>query len=111
MLLTAEEVAQWVRHAVQLPQDVADAFLRNAVTGYDFHELTQNQVRFFLPAFFWWLMFFAFRQRLKRTERGGMEDKMARFVLGNIISLDEKIIRLYIYIHHARISFGIIAQY
>lgn len=44
MLLTAEEVAQWVRHAVQLPQDVADAFLRNAVTGYDFHELTQNQV-------------------------------------------------------------------
>ena len=45
MLLTAEEVAQWVRHAVQLPQDVADAFLRNAVTGYDFHELTQNQVR------------------------------------------------------------------
>ncbi|CAN0416501.1 unnamed protein product, partial [Hapterophycus canaliculatus] len=38
-LLTVDEAAQWVLHAAQLPQEVADAFVNNMVTGYDFPEL------------------------------------------------------------------------
>lgn len=43
-LLTVDEVAQWVVHAVQLPQEVADIFRNNMVTGYDFPELAAHQV-------------------------------------------------------------------
>lgn len=43
-LLTVDEVAQWVVHAAQLPQEVADAFRSNRVTGYDFPGLIENQV-------------------------------------------------------------------
>eukprot|EP00586_Coscinodiscus_wailesii_P008032 CAMPEP_0172522172 /NCGR_PEP_ID=MMETSP1066-20121228/292977_1 /TAXON_ID=671091 /ORGANISM="Coscinodiscus wailesii, Strain CCMP2513" /LENGTH=703 /DNA_ID=CAMNT_0013305147 /DNA_START=247 /DNA_END=2355 /DNA_ORIENTATION=+ len=41
-LLTADEVAEWVEHAVQLPEDVAQLFKKNVVTGYDFPELVEN---------------------------------------------------------------------
>ena len=44
-LLTVDEVARWVVHAAQLPQDMADTFRSNTVTGYDFPELAANQVR------------------------------------------------------------------
>lgn len=40
-----DEAAQWVLHAAQLPQEVADAFVNNMVTGYDFPELAARQVR------------------------------------------------------------------
>jgi len=43
-LLTVDEAAQWVLHAAQLPQEVADAFVNNMVTGYDFPELAARQV-------------------------------------------------------------------
>lgn len=39
-----DEAAQWVLHAAQLPQEVADAFVNNMVTGYDFPELAARQV-------------------------------------------------------------------
>ncbi|CAN0571442.1 unnamed protein product, partial [Ectocarpus sp. 12 AP-2014] len=42
-LLTVDEAAQWVLHAAQLPQEVADAFVNNMVTGYDFPELAARQ--------------------------------------------------------------------
>jgi len=41
-LLTAEEVAEWVVHAVQVPEYIGKVFLDNLVTGYDFPELVQN---------------------------------------------------------------------
>ena len=41
-LLTAEEVSEWVVHAVQLPESVGDLFLENLVTGYDFPELVDH---------------------------------------------------------------------
>jgi len=41
-LLTAEEVEEWVVHAVQLPDYVGRIFKENAVTGYDFPELVEN---------------------------------------------------------------------
>lgn len=37
-----EEAADWVTHAVQLPEDVAEAFRSNSVSGYDFPELIEN---------------------------------------------------------------------
>lgn len=40
-----DEVAEWVVHAVQLPEDVADNFRSNMVTGYDFPELAAKQVK------------------------------------------------------------------
>lgn len=40
-----DEAAQWVLHAAQLPQEVADVFVNNMVTGYDFPELAARQVR------------------------------------------------------------------
>lgn len=40
-----DEAAQWVLHAAQLPQEVANAFVNNMVTGYDFPELAARQVR------------------------------------------------------------------
>lgn len=43
-LLTVDEAAQWVLHAAQLPQEVADAFVNNMVTGYDFPELAARGV-------------------------------------------------------------------
>lgn len=48
-LLTVDEVAQWVVHAAQLPQEVADTFRSNRVTGYDFPGLIENQVWICLP--------------------------------------------------------------
>lgn len=39
-----DEVAEWVVHAAQLPQEVANIFRSNSVTGYDFPELAANQV-------------------------------------------------------------------
>eukprot|EP00587_Corethron_hystrix_P002213 CAMPEP_0113311234 /NCGR_PEP_ID=MMETSP0010_2-20120614/8549_1 /TAXON_ID=216773 ORGANISM="Corethron hystrix, Strain 308" /NCGR_SAMPLE_ID=MMETSP0010_2 /ASSEMBLY_ACC=CAM_ASM_000155 /LENGTH=571 /DNA_ID=CAMNT_0000166825 /DNA_START=274 /DNA_END=1986 /DNA_ORIENTATION=+ /assembly_acc=CAM_ASM_000155 len=41
-LLTADEVAEWVKYAVQLPENVANTFRDNAVTGFDFSELVVN---------------------------------------------------------------------
>jgi len=41
-LLTAEEVAEWVVHAVQLPEYVGRIFKQHGVTGYDFPELVDN---------------------------------------------------------------------
>ena len=41
-LLTAEEVSEWVVHAVQLPNEVGDVFLDHLVTGYDFPELVDH---------------------------------------------------------------------
>jgi hypothetical protein len=38
-LLSVDEVAAWVRYAVQLPQEVAEVFRSNRVSGYDFPEL------------------------------------------------------------------------
>lgn len=39
-----DEAAQWVLHAAQLPQEVADTFVNNMVTGYDFPELAARGV-------------------------------------------------------------------
>lgn len=41
-LLTAEEVEEWIVHAVQLPEEIGRIFKQNAVTGYDFAELVEN---------------------------------------------------------------------
>ena len=41
-LLTAEEVSEWVVHAVQLPESVGSIFLEHHVTGYDFPELVDH---------------------------------------------------------------------
>lgn len=41
-ILTVEEAADWVTHAVQLPEDVAEAFRSNSVSGYDFPELVAD---------------------------------------------------------------------
>jgi len=41
-LLTSNEVAEWVKYAVQLPDHIAQAFKENAVTGFDFSELIIN---------------------------------------------------------------------
>ena len=41
-LLTAEEVSEWVVHAVQLPNEIGDVFLNHLVTGYDFPELVDH---------------------------------------------------------------------
>lgn len=37
-ILTVEEAVDWVTHAVQLPQEVAEAFRSNSVSGYDLLE-------------------------------------------------------------------------
>lgn len=41
-ILTVEEAADWVTHAVQLPEEVAHAFRSNSVSGYDFPELVED---------------------------------------------------------------------
>jgi len=41
-LLTAEEVSEWVVHAVQLPNEIGGIFLDHLVTGYDFPELVDH---------------------------------------------------------------------
>lgn len=41
-LLTAEEVAEWIVYAVQLPPRVGEMFLEHSVTGYDFPEIVEN---------------------------------------------------------------------
>jgi hypothetical protein len=41
-LLTVDEVADWVLHAVQLPLEVAETFRAHSVTGYDFIDLMDN---------------------------------------------------------------------
>ncbi|CAM9459615.1 unnamed protein product, partial [Sphacelaria rigidula] len=41
-ILTVEEAADWVLHAVQLPIEVAEAFRSNSVSGYDFPELVAD---------------------------------------------------------------------
>mmetsp|Transcript_30485 Transcript_30485/g.45388 ORF Transcript_30485/g.45388 Transcript_30485/m.45388 type:complete len:775 (-) Transcript_30485:319-2643(-) len=41
-LLNADEVADWVVHAVQLPEYLGNIFRENMVTGYDFPELVEN---------------------------------------------------------------------
>lgn len=41
-LLTAEEVAEWIVYAVQLPSSVGKMFLEHSVTGYDFPEIVEN---------------------------------------------------------------------
>jgi hypothetical protein len=41
-LLTAEEVAEWIVFAVQLPSSVGKMFLDHSVTGYDFLEIVEN---------------------------------------------------------------------
>lgn len=49
-LLTVEEVALWVRHAVQLPATVAERFREAAVTGYDFPDLVRPPPKVLPPA-------------------------------------------------------------
>jgi len=41
-LLTVEEVAEWVVHAVQLPEEIGRIFRENHVTAYDFVELVDD---------------------------------------------------------------------
>ena len=41
-LLPLDEVARWVAHAQQMPQDVVQSFIDNGITGYDFPELIQD---------------------------------------------------------------------
>jgi hypothetical protein len=41
-LLTAEEVSDWVVHAIQLPAEIGRIFLQNGITGYDFPEIVQG---------------------------------------------------------------------
>jgi len=41
-LLTAEEVAEWIVYAVQLPSSVGKIFMEHSVTGYDFLEIVEN---------------------------------------------------------------------
>lgn len=41
-LLTVSEAADWVVHAVSLPEEVGQAFRDNAVTGYDFPDLLKD---------------------------------------------------------------------
>ena len=38
-ILTVEETADWVRYAVQLPEEVAETFRSNSISGYDFVDL------------------------------------------------------------------------
>ena len=38
-LLSTAEVAAWVEHALQLPSEIAELFLANSVTGFDFSEV------------------------------------------------------------------------
>lgn len=42
-LLTVDEVAEWVVHAVQLPEEVGSLFRQHYVTGSDFPELVDNE--------------------------------------------------------------------
>jgi hypothetical protein len=37
-----DEVSEWVVHGVQLPEGIGEVFRANAVTGYDFAELIEN---------------------------------------------------------------------
>lgn len=39
--MSVDEVADWITHAVQLPQ-YRDAFVANSITGYDFPALLEN---------------------------------------------------------------------
>ncbi|CBN74398.1 FYVE zinc finger protein [Ectocarpus siliculosus] len=41
-MLTVEEAADWVSHAVQLPREVAEAFRSNSISAYDFPELVED---------------------------------------------------------------------
>ncbi|CAN0033008.1 unnamed protein product [Pylaiella littoralis] len=41
-MLTVEEAADWVTHAVQLPPEVAEAFRSNSISAYDFPELVED---------------------------------------------------------------------
>lgn len=41
-MLTVEQAAEWVTHAVQLPPEVADAFRSNSISAYDFPELIED---------------------------------------------------------------------
>eukprot|EP00752_Nemacystus_decipiens_P015601 g13924.t1 len=41
-MLTVEEAAEWVTHAVQLPPEVAEAFRSNSISAYDFPELVED---------------------------------------------------------------------
>ncbi|CAN0327251.1 unnamed protein product, partial [Ectocarpus fasciculatus] len=41
-MLTVEEAADWVSHAVQLPPEVAEAFRSNSISAYDFPELVED---------------------------------------------------------------------
>ena len=41
-LLSVAEVAEWIVHAVQLPETVGDAFRENSVSGYDFPDLVED---------------------------------------------------------------------
>ena len=44
-LLSAEEVADWVRHALQLHEEVVSRFEAAKITGYDFPELLEGDGR------------------------------------------------------------------
>ena len=41
-LLSVKEASDWARHSMHMPDDVVETFVRNAVTGYDFPELIEN---------------------------------------------------------------------
>lgn len=42
-LLSVKDSADWARHSMHMPEDVVQIFLSNAVTGYDFPELMENE--------------------------------------------------------------------
>jgi len=41
-MLSVDEVAEWVVHGLQLPQEVGEAFRENSVDAYEFPELVKN---------------------------------------------------------------------
>ncbi|CAN0401770.1 unnamed protein product, partial [Laminaria digitata] len=41
-VLTIENAAEWVKHAVRQPDEVVDAFRNGSISGYDFLELVKD---------------------------------------------------------------------
>ena len=46
-LLTVNEAAEWVVHAVQLPAEVGKLFTDACISGYDFPTLLQNDGEYY----------------------------------------------------------------
>jgi hypothetical protein len=41
-MLSVEDVAEWTRHSLHMPEEVAELFRKNAVSGFDFPDLVDN---------------------------------------------------------------------